>query len=69
MSEQTASRIPEDEHKLAAAIVEMIKQKFNDPLVVVHSGVDRMSRPLLTVNVNTRRTAEYTIRIETEHRP
>jgi hypothetical protein len=42
---------------------------FGDPLVEIKSGVDRLSRPLITVTVNTRRIAEYSIRIETAHRP
>jgi hypothetical protein len=60
------SRIPADEHKLAAAIVEKIRQEFDDPLVVVESGVDRLSQPLITVHVNTRLLKKYSIRIETK---
>lgn len=69
MDEKHDSRIPADEHALAAAIVEKIHQAFDDPLVEVKAGVDRASRPLIKVTVNTRRIAEYTIRIGTEHRP
>jgi hypothetical protein len=63
------SRIPADEHEVAAAIVENLRDVFGDPLVEIKSGVDRLSRPLITVTVNTRRIAEYSIRIETAHRP
>ena len=62
MTEKTDTRIPTDEHELASAIVEKIRQAFDDPLVQAKSGVDRSSHPLITVTVNTRRIAEYTIR-------
>jgi hypothetical protein len=69
MSKESGSRIPADEHQVAAAIVEHLRHMYNDPLVEIESGADRLSRPLIKMTVNTRRIAEYTIRIETEHRP
>ena len=69
MSDDNVSHIPDDENALAATIVEHIRGVFNDPLVKISSGVDRLSRPMINVTVNTRRIAEYTIRIDTQHRP